>query len=247
MRKNLEIVFDWLEEQMNKPPAFQFYADDFLGGTTIFNTEETGAYILLLCHQWNTGGLPKEEKLIRRIAKVNDEFDLSLVLSKFKDVDGKLKNERMEQERQKQIEFRARQSENGKMGGRPKTQALTNPNPNQTPPSPSPSASPKEKEEGALEKKANFMEFIPMSLKCRNDFMDAWTDWCEYRKQIRHSLVESTAIQQLKKMDAWGATRSVAAIRHTIENGWQGLFEPVSKPQSSAKPTQQANNLPRMK
>jgi uncharacterized protein YdaU (DUF1376 family) len=36
---------------MNKPPAFQFYADDFLGGTIDLTTEEVGAYIRLLCFQ----------------------------------------------------------------------------------------------------------------------------------------------------------------------------------------------------
>ena len=35
------------------PPAFQFYTDDFLGGVSDMTQAEVGAYILLLCAQWN--------------------------------------------------------------------------------------------------------------------------------------------------------------------------------------------------
>lgn len=127
---------------MNKPPAFQFYADDFISGTAILTTEETGAYILMLCHQWNTGGVPNDDKLIKRIAKITQAFDLGLVKSKFELVDGVLKNSRMEAERMKQFNFRAKQAENGAKGGRPNNPSLTQPkpkpNPDLTPPSPSP-------------------------------------------------------------------------------------------------------------
>jgi uncharacterized protein YdaU (DUF1376 family) len=131
---------------MNKPPAFQFYADDFLGGTAILSTEEIGAYILLLCHQWNTGSIPDDDNLIRRIAKVTQAFDLGLVKAKFQSVDGVLKNARMEHEREKQRLFREKQAQNGAKGGRPKTQAFPKPNPTPNPneSSPSPSPSPKE-------------------------------------------------------------------------------------------------------
>ncbi len=123
---------------MRKPPAFQFYADDFIAGTAILSTEEVGAYILLLCHQWNCGSLPDNDILIRRIARLTQAFDLANLRSKFKAVDGVLKNDRMERERDKQMQYREKQAKNGKMGGRPITQALVEPKPSQSSPSPSP-------------------------------------------------------------------------------------------------------------
>ena len=141
------LVESWMEETMNKPPAFQFYADDFVAGTSILTTEEVGAYILLLCHQWNTGSIPNDDNLIRRIAKITQAFDLGLLKTKFELVDGVLKNPRLEREREKQRLFREKQAENGTKGGRPKTQAYPNPNPTANPneSSPSPSPSPNNK------------------------------------------------------------------------------------------------------
>ena len=108
-----------------KPPAFQFYPDDFVAGTTILTTEEVGAYILLLCHQWSVGHVPDDEALIRRIARITQAFPLGLVLSKFQKVDGVLKNARLEAERAKQVAYREKQAKNGQKGGRPK--GLANP------------------------------------------------------------------------------------------------------------------------
>jgi len=131
-----------------KPPAFQFYADDFVAGTSILSTEEIGAYILLLCHQWNAGSIPNDDKLILRIAKITQPFDLGLLRSKFELVDGCLKNARLERERLKQQAYREKQAENGAKGGRPKTLAFPKPNPTHNPNEsfPSPSPSPRESE-----------------------------------------------------------------------------------------------------
>ena len=74
---------------MKKPPAFQFYADDFIGGVSDMTQSEVGAYIMLLCHQWNRGEIPTDPNRASLIAKgkVTDH-----VLSKFPNG----KNARME-------------------------------------------------------------------------------------------------------------------------------------------------------
>jgi uncharacterized protein YdaU (DUF1376 family) len=125
-----------------KPPAFQFYADDFLGGTMHFSDAEIGLYIRLLCVQWSTGGLPNNDDELLSYGKPSQNPTLSRVKAKFKLCDdGMLRNERMEREREKQVEYRLRQSENGKRGGRPTkaernptlSQAFANPNPTPNP------------------------------------------------------------------------------------------------------------------
>jgi uncharacterized protein YdaU (DUF1376 family) len=128
---------------MNRAPAFQFYADDFIGGTVAMTNEERGLYILLLCLQWTQGGVSGEDA--ERLGLGMAKGSLGRVLAKFVQDPrgGLLKNERLESERLKQADFRKKQAENGKLGGRPKTQAFPKPNPAANPEESSPSPSPK--------------------------------------------------------------------------------------------------------
>lgn len=100
-----------MKEPIHRSPAFQFYADDFLAGTLDLSQEEVGAYIRLLCHQWNRGSIPVETEKQQRLAGGSVSVD---VLAKFRMVDGSgLVNERLERERAKQAEFRQMQREKG--------------------------------------------------------------------------------------------------------------------------------------
>lgn len=90
-----------------KAPAFQFYVNDFLGGTLDMSPEEIGAYILLLCHQWSRGSVPADagrQQIIARgpvSAAVRAKFEVG--------ADGELRNARMEEVRQKQLHFKSLQ------------------------------------------------------------------------------------------------------------------------------------------
>lgn len=78
---------------------FRFYADDFLGGTGALTAPECGRYLLLLLHQWGTKErqlLPSEPERLRLICRGEDPGPL--VLSKFIEVDGGLRNERLAEE-----------------------------------------------------------------------------------------------------------------------------------------------------
>lgn len=132
-----------------KPPAFQFYPDDFLGGTMHFTDAELGLYMRLLCVQWSAGSLPDDDCELSSYGK--GRTSIARVKQKFeKGGDGMLRNARMETERAKQLAFREKQAAYGRQGGRPSkgyekgslSKPLANPNPSQSPPSPSPSPSP---------------------------------------------------------------------------------------------------------
>jgi uncharacterized protein YdaU (DUF1376 family) len=101
---------------MSKSPAFQFYADDFLAGTMDMSAAEVGAFMRLLCHQWNRGGLPNDIERLQKMAgaKVSD-----MVLEKFQrsEADGLIRNVRLEAERDKQNEYREKQRAKGLMSG----------------------------------------------------------------------------------------------------------------------------------
>ena len=60
-------------------------------------------------------------------------------------------------------------------------------------------------------------------------FMEAWEMWAQHRKEIKHPLTPMSAKMQLKKLAVWGEKRAIAAIEHSVEQGYQGLFEPRSQ------------------
>jgi uncharacterized protein YdaU (DUF1376 family) len=137
-----------------KPPAFQFYADDFLSGTSDMSPEEVGIYIRLLCHQWTKGGLPTDEPRLARMAGIDGNAmvlpSLSYVLAKFTaSPDGLLRNGRMERVRAEQDANRAKRSSagakgaesrwgNGKRNGNAMPEPLAKPSQNDSSPSPTP-------------------------------------------------------------------------------------------------------------
>ena len=101
--------------EKRKAPAFQLYVNQFLAGTIEMSQEEVGCYIRLLCHQWNRGSIPVEPDKLQRLAggSVSDD-----VLAKFPTwPDGQRRNERLEHERSKQIEFREKQRQKGIASG----------------------------------------------------------------------------------------------------------------------------------
>ena len=104
-----------------RPPAFQFYADDFLAGTMEMSQADVGAYIRLLCWQWNRGSIPVRTENQQRITggPVSDD-----VISKFTPCpDGLLRNDRLEQEREKQTQYRERQRVKGIQSGKARSKA----------------------------------------------------------------------------------------------------------------------------
>ena len=101
-------------------PAFQFFPDAFDQGTADLTVAEVGAYIRLLCAQWAKGSIPGDH--MTRLAAImrctpGTAKGLWLTLrDKFeRGADGGWRNARMEEERQKQAEYRATQSLRGKV------------------------------------------------------------------------------------------------------------------------------------
>ena len=126
---------------MNKPPAFQFYADDFLAGVATMSNEEVGLYIRLLAIQWGAGGITEDD--ISRLGTAMEQPSLDYVKRKFeKSESGLLKNQRLESERAKQAEYRSNRSESGKLGAEKRwhshSTAIAQPMAKHGSPSPSP-------------------------------------------------------------------------------------------------------------
>ena len=126
-----------------KPPAFQFYADDFIGGTFTMTNEERGLYIMLLALQWTQEGVSEDD--LMRMSGSLPSSSVARVRCKFQPGDdGKLRNVRLESERAKQLDWRDKQRLAGIASGASRrehslnrrstsVEPNTQPNANQTP------------------------------------------------------------------------------------------------------------------
>lgn len=95
----------------NKSPAFQFYVQDFLMGTLEFTAEQVGGYIRLLCHQWDKGGLPDDDKKLMQLSGMKAKALPEVKVKFMRNDDGQLRNVRMEKVRDEQQEYRQKQKE----------------------------------------------------------------------------------------------------------------------------------------
>ena len=107
--------------------------------------QQKGAYMDLLCLQWSQGEINQDD--IDFVCKSLTAEDKARVLRKFKPSGiNTFQNERLESERQKQIAYREKQSNNGKASAQARlnhrsttVQPSGEPKPNSPSPSPSPS------------------------------------------------------------------------------------------------------------
>lgn len=66
------------------------------------------------------------------------------------------------------------------------------------------------------------------------DFATFWANWKQHLKEKKKPLKPTSEKMQLAKLAAMGEERAIAALKHSMANNWQGIFEPDSK---SAKQT----------
>ncbi len=105
-----------------KSPAFQVYVNDFLGSAKVgmMSTEEIGAYWLLLFLDWQEIGFVFEERSLSRWCRLTpSRFKRAWVALKpcFVDVEGRLMSPRLQKEREKQAEWRAKSAKGGRKSG----------------------------------------------------------------------------------------------------------------------------------
>jgi hypothetical protein len=72
--------------------------------------------------------------------------------------------------------------------------------------------------------KSKYFDLIPISLR-QPDFLIAWNEWLEDRKERRKPVTFKAAKIQLPKLALMGEKRAIAAIENSIEKGYQGIFE----------------------
>jgi uncharacterized protein YdaU (DUF1376 family) len=116
------------DSKSTKSPAFQFYPNDFLAdpNVVVMSLQERGAYITLLCLCWQPDGLPSDGHQLARMCGVPVTVfrklwpALERCFRPHPTDQSRLIHPRLEKEREKQETYRRRQSDRGRMGGRPK-------------------------------------------------------------------------------------------------------------------------------
>ncbi len=107
---------------MAKAPAFQFYPKDFLGHEkqAVMTLSQAGAYVRLMCHEWNGRSIPDDAELCARLAGADVRrfaSDWPAVRACFvahPTESGRLIHPRLQEERDKQEDFRAQRAKAGK-------------------------------------------------------------------------------------------------------------------------------------
>jgi len=90
---------------------------------------------------------------------------------------------------------------------------------------------------GAATKPLNSDGELPLVIPAEIDtpeFRLAWEDWRRHRKEIKKKLTPLAVEKQVKLLAGLGAARAIAAIEHSIANGYTGIIEP--KPTSRTQP-----------
>lgn len=104
-----------------KPSAWMpFYIGDYLADTQHLNTQQHGAYFLLLCAAWNRGGsLPADEEVLRVVTRLSTKewkAHRAVLLDFFTLEDGRWLQKRLSKEMAKAISTTHRRKEAGANG-----------------------------------------------------------------------------------------------------------------------------------
>lgn len=111
---------------MNKSPAFQLYAADFLAdeNVALMSLAGRGAYITLMCFCWREGSIPSEPERLARLCGVDGSAMQPLMAELLhcfevaKDNPLRLVHPRLEKERRRQEEHRKERQESGLRGAK---------------------------------------------------------------------------------------------------------------------------------
>ncbi len=217
---------------MSKPPAFQFYADDFLGGVADMTQAEVGAYILLLCRQWSSGEIPTDPARASLIAKGEVTPH---VLAKFPGG----KNARLEAVRAEQAAYRAKQASAGAQGAQKRWGRHSDPNgvaiatpmakawPEDSSPSPSPTPSPTltptSNEEAGSATPTGQQAVKAKRAKTPHQTDAEWV--ADLAKISAYSHINIPA--EWQKMEVWARTRNVTPSRRRFVNWLNNVPAPM--------------------
>ena len=107
-----------MQDSNYRRPYMRLWIDDVRGSCVVMSAAQFGAHMRMLMHAWERGGVPADERKLRRIVGEIDWDEMGDVLERWADAgDGTLQHERLERERAKMIEEQQRKARAGRSGG----------------------------------------------------------------------------------------------------------------------------------
>lgn len=126
--------------------------------------EERGAYIALLCIQWSKESLTEND--FQRVFAGMPPHSQRICQSKFQiDADGNYRNQRLETEREKQVQYRKKQTDNANKRWVGNATAYATALPSDMPNVCSPSPSPTPNKEESIAPKSQRSRFVPPTVE----------------------------------------------------------------------------------
>jgi len=240
---------------MKGAPYFPLYPSDLLGGTFAMSAAELGAYIRLLCYQWQGGSLPNDPE---RLAQLGGHAFASAVASKFdKGPDGMLRNARLEAEREKVTKKSAKASESAASRWKDKpakdanayANAYANGYATEMPCQMSDVRGHSTEDKGqtsevkggpgenAPRKRVrppfvSVPDVLPASIECK-EVRELLGQWIRQRGQGQSRVTEEALRLAIKKLDGYGAEGAIESLTYSVIGGHDGIFAPKNTP----KPT----------
>jgi hypothetical protein len=84
---------------------------------------------------------------------------------------------------------------------------------------------------------------VPQNLDTPS-FRSAWAEWVAYRQERKLAAYKPATIRaQFAKLAEWGEGAAVEAIRESIRQNWQGIFEPRVGPGASKRPAKLGTDM----
>lgn len=219
------------DKKTRKAPAFQFYADDFLAGTITMTNEERGAYIALLCLQWSKGSLTEND--FQRVCIGMPPHSQRICQDKFQiDADGNYRNKRLEAEREKQDQYRKKQTDNANKrwvgNATAYATALPADMPNVCSPSPSPSPNKKDTAAPKSPWDVGFGVELPNSFQTES-CLQAVKLWLQYKSERKEGYKKTGLTASLTKWsNEFTPAEFPSCVENSIASGWKGIFRKSS-------------------
>ena len=240
------------------PHSFNFFTANFVEAVRLFEPDEIGAYVMLLCHQWQHGHIPETDRERRKAAQVYDDDQWTRIWERLRpkfelvaysdvcDCDPTspdrhvLVNPRMHTDRNKDLpKYRAaveRAKINGSKGGRkPKSEPTSEPKSDPT--SVLSETEVLKREERRENKGERSEESVLLTLESEilpgplrdEAFVELFNQWCTVRNGKHHDWLD--LIQQqtvLNRCRGWGLQVATEAVTNAIAGGWKNLRKPDS-------------------
>ncbi len=194
------------------------YVGDYLADTGHLTTEQHGAYMLLLMHQWRVGHFSEDQ--ISSITRCASSTVLAPVKQLFStDQAGQYYSKRCDSEKERWVAKKAVFSQRAQKGGLAKKAKSASSSASrtlegvlETCTSPSPKAS-------SRKPAVQLPDWLPEKL---------WFDYEEMRKKKRAPMTDSIRFRVLKRLEEFRARGHdpLEALENSIRKSWTDVFEP---------------------